>query len=279
MRRPGGGLAPGRVGPIGGWVLLALSLAVTADANPVRTIDYLYVEANEAGGSGGHAAIRFGDRVFHFQWADGGVLGVSREDFASFRRHYTLLENRTIRAIRIPVSDETFDLVHAHFAGRRLIQHQHLQILDALAADRRVLEVFRALRRGEPAPPITVENAGYFVGGPLSPEGAPSGAIERLRERIAAAYGSSFLDARLAEVERRMETLDPHGIEPPATDVSMEQAPPSFYGFAQRYQDAAAAVQALEVIRTGRGLLPDAYLATGPVACLWAKATGRWWTL
>ena len=72
---------------------------------PHGTIDYLYVEANEAGGSGGHAAIRFGDRVFHFQWTDAGLLGVSREDFEGFRRHYALLENRTIRVIRIPVSD------------------------------------------------------------------------------------------------------------------------------------------------------------------------------
>jgi hypothetical protein len=44
----------------------------------------------------------------------------------------------------------------------------------------------------------------------------------------------------------------------------MERAPPAVYGFAQRYGDTAAAGQALEVIRTGRRLLPGSYLGAGP---------------
>jgi len=194
-----------------GAMLLALGLAAAAHAEPARTIDYLYIDASETGGSGGHAAIRFGDRVFHFQWTDSGLLGVSREDFASFRRHYALLENRTIRAIRIPVSDETFDIVHEQFARRRLIQHQHVQILDALTADRRLLETFRALRNGESASPVAVEGAGYFFGGRQSVDGpgAPSAAIEKVRERIAAAYGPVFFDERRAEQEWQMDALDP----------------------------------------------------------------------
>src|SRR5262245_57043114 len=242
-----------------------LALVLTAPAHAGRTIDYLYVEANEVGGSGGHAAIRFGDRVFHFQWLDGGVLGVSREDFASFRRHYALVENRTIHAIRIPVSDETFDLIHGQFARRRLIEHQHFQILDALAADQLLLETVRAVDRGEPSSPVTVEGAGYFVGSSTEAAGAPSTAIENLRGRITAAHGPGFLDTRRAEIERQMDALDPRDIEPPPMDVSMERAPPSYYGFAQRYHDAVAALQALEVIRTAPRLLPQTRLAL-PVA-------------
>src|SRR5262249_383891 len=151
------------------------------------------------------------------QWLDGGVLGVSREDFASFRRHYALVENRTMHAIRIPVSDETFDLIHGQFARRRLIEHQHFQILDALAADRQLLEAVRAVDRGEPSPPVTVEGAGYFVGDRSSTEaaGVPSTAIENLRGRIAAAHGPGFLDTRRAEIERQLDALDPRDIEPP----------------------------------------------------------------
>ena len=251
-----------RGGLVAGGLLVAFALVPAAQAAPDRTIEYLYVEANEAGSSGGHAAIRFGDRVFHFQWTDSGLLGVSREDFESFRRHYALLENRTIRAIRIPVSDETFDLVHGHFARRRLIQHQHVQILESLVADRRLLQTFRAVRRGEPAPPVVVEGAGYFFGDHPSVEhaGAPSSAIENLRERIAATHGPDFLGARLDEVQRQMDMLDPRRIEPPETQVSMERAPPAVYGFAHRYQDALAAAQAIEVIRTGRRLIPESYL-------------------
>jgi hypothetical protein len=254
----------------GGFVvaglLAAVAVALPARAAPARTIDYLYIEANEAGGSGGHAAIRFGDRVFHFQWTESGLLGVSREDFAGFRRNYALLENRTIRVLRIPVSEETFDLVHGHFARRRLIQHQHVRILESLSADRRLLQTFQAVRRGTPAAPVAVEGAGYFHGGDPSREdiGTPSTAIEDLRERIAATHGPDFLGERLAEVQRQMAALDPARIAPPDTDVSMQSAPPAVYGLAQRYGDAAAAGQALEVIRTGRRLLPGSYLGAGP---------------
>lgn len=259
-----------RGGLVGGGLLVALAFASAAFASaafaaPGRTIDYLYVEANEAGGSGGHAGIRFGDRVFHFQYTGDGLLGLSREDFESFRRNYALLENRTIRVIRIPVSDETFDLIHGHFARRRVIQHQHFQILDSLAADRRLLQVFQAVRRGEPAAPVLVEGAGYFVGGDPSAESGREAApiIVALRERIAAAHGPDFLNERLAAIQRQAETLDPREIDAPDPEVSMARVPPAAYGFAQRYHDALAARQALEVIQTGRGLLQGSYLHTG----------------
>lgn len=257
MRRARGGL-------VVGGLLVALAATPGVHAAPGRTIDYIYVEANEAGSSGGHAAIRFGDRVFHFQYTGDGLLGISRQDFASFRRNYALLENRAIRLIRIPVSDETFELVHGHFAQRRIIQHQHGHILDSLTADRRLLQVFRAVGRGEPAAPIIVEGAGYFVRADASVESAePSSSIAGLRERIVAVHGPEFLDERLAGVRRQLETLDPRGVEAPEVDVSMERMPSAVYGFARRYKDAMAARLALEVIQRGRGLVPGSYLATG----------------
>src|SRR2546430_9932806 len=39
-----------------------------------RFIDYLYVDANEGGSSGGHAGLRVGDDVFHFEYRRPGVL-------------------------------------------------------------------------------------------------------------------------------------------------------------------------------------------------------------
>src|SRR5262245_29618720 len=155
-------------GARGALILVALlalgGLSSPASATSTRTIDYIYVEANEAGSSGGHAALRFGDRVFHFQYTGSGLLGIGREDFASFRRNYAVLENRAIRVIRIPVSEETFELVHGHFARRRIIQHQHGDILDSLAADRRLFESVQARERGEAPAPVVVEGAGYFIG-------------------------------------------------------------------------------------------------------------------
>jgi hypothetical protein len=247
--------------PTGRWLvaggLLVATVAPAAHAAAAPSIDYLYVEANEAGSSGGHAAIRFGEQVFHFQYMDSGLLGISREDFAGFRRNYALLENRTIQVIQIPVSEETFDLVHQHFTRRRLIEHQQVQLLDFLAADRRLLQTFQAFQRGEPAAPVRLEGAGYFFDGAGTPaDGAPSWAFEALRERIAAVHGPEFLSHRLVEADRQIDALDPRESGAPPLDIAIDRAPPAVYGFAQRYTDAMAARQALEVIHHGRGLLP-----------------------
>src|SRR5262245_30996704 len=123
--------------------------AVGGHAKPTRSIDYLYVESNEGGSSGGHVALRLGERVFHFQYAGAGFLRVSRESFEGFRRHYTLLENRPIHITRIPVSEETIDLVQDFFTQRRVIQHQHFQVLQSLEADRRLLQTLRAMAHGK----------------------------------------------------------------------------------------------------------------------------------
>jgi hypothetical protein len=258
-----------------GGLLAALAASSEAHAGPGRTIDYVYVEANEAGSSGGHAAIRFGDRVFHFQYAGNGLLGISREDFEGFRRHYALLENRAIRVIPIPVSDETFEIVHGHFARRRIVQHQHGQILDSLAADRRLLQAFHARSRGEPAAPVLVEGAGYLVGpDEAAARAEPSSSLEMLRDRIAAAHGPGYLDERLAAVRRQLEALDPRTVDGPELEVSMERMPAAVYGFARRYHDAQAARLALEAIQRGRGLLPGTYLDTGHPELALAEGEG-----
>src|SRR5256886_12167984 len=105
-----------------------------------RFIDYLYVDANEGGSSGGHAGLRVGDDVFHFEYRRPGILVLRRETFDEVRREYTGLENRTIEASRIPVSEETFRLVRERFRRRHLVQRWQLEVFYTLRADRRILE-------------------------------------------------------------------------------------------------------------------------------------------
>jgi hypothetical protein len=246
-------------------LLVAVSAGAGVCAEPARFIDYLYVESNEGGSSGGHVALRFGDRVFHFQYAGAGFLRVSRESFEGFRRHYTLLENRPIHLTRIPVSGETFDLVHDFFTRRRVIQHEHFQVLGSLEGDRALLETLRAVSRGEPGRPVVLEGAGYFFDNTGSPrttaETSPS--VLALRDRIATLYGPDFLRRRLEGVQQQIERLDPQDIEPPSPDVSAERAPAPVYGFAQRYKDALLAERALEVLQTARPLRPGSYIQAG----------------
>jgi len=257
MRRHRAGLV------LGSLLAAVLAAAANVHAEPARFIDYLYVESNEGGSSGGHVALRFENRVFHFQYAGAGFLRVSRESFEGFRRHYTLLENRPIHLARIPVTEETFHLVHDFFTRRRVIQHQYFRVLESLEGDRALLETLRARARGERSLPVVLEGAGYFFDDAVSPVGSETSAsVLALRDRIAAAHGPDFLKHRLEDVRRELERLDLLDIEPPSLDVSAERAPAPAYGFAQRYKDALLAERALEVLHGGRGLRLGSYMET-----------------
>ena len=102
-------------------VVLTTGLVAAAPARAGEldaSIDYLYIEANEGGASGGHAAVRLGDRTYHFQYAASGYLEISRHDSAEFLREYALFRNRDIEASRIAVSRETFASVREGFNRR-----------------------------------------------------------------------------------------------------------------------------------------------------------------
>src|SRR5262245_18568593 len=91
--------------------LLLGGLTPPALADDGATVEYLYVEAIEGGSSGGHVGLRLGDEVFHFEHRSPGVLVLGRDDVEQFRFHYSVLENRTIHISRIPVSEETQELL------------------------------------------------------------------------------------------------------------------------------------------------------------------------
>jgi len=151
-----------------------------------RFIDYLYIDANEDGSSGGHVGLRVGDDVFHFEYRRPGMLVLRRETFGEFRHAYTVLENRTIEVSRIPVSEETFRLVRERFRRRYFVQRRQLEFLDTLRTERRILEQMRQGR-------VALDGAGFFFG-----EGrAPDPALLALRQRVLDTYGATFLTARV----------------------------------------------------------------------------------
>ena len=131
-------------------VIAAVFLAGAARAEPV--VEYLTVEANEAGASGGHAALRLGARVYHFEAAEGRLL-LSREPWADFRFRYRVLENRTVHAQRIDASPATAALLERHFdrrLWREAFERQRLGRAAAAGAGRPstlVTSTFRPLTR------------------------------------------------------------------------------------------------------------------------------------
>jgi hypothetical protein len=229
--------------------LLAIIVPIPGWASD-RFIEYLYIDANEGGSSGGHVAVRVDDDVFHFEYRRPGILVLRREPFGEFRHDYTGLDNRTIEASRIPVSDATFRLVRERFRRRHFVQRRQLEQLDTLRTERRILE---QMWHGH----LDVDGAGFFS----RDDSAPDPVLVALRQRVVDRYGPTFLTERVETLRRRLAALDrPEPPEPPL-DASVDETPAPAYGFARRYRDTLTALTALEVLATARPLRPDVTLS------------------
>lgn len=240
-------MTPRRLPPALLAALLAVSVLPGRGWGADRVIDYLYLEANEGGSSGGHVGLRVGDDVFHFEYQRPGILVLRREPLDEFRRHYTDLENRTMEVSRIPLSEEAYQLVRERFRRRHFVQQRHLETLDSLRADRRILE---GMLQGE----VALEGAGFFEG-----EGhAAEPALLALHQRVLDAYGVDFFTERRSALLGRLAAIEPELGPAPAIDVAGGEAPVLAYEFPQRYRDTLTALVALEVLTTGRPLRPEA---------------------
>ncbi|HEY3097798.1 MAG TPA: hypothetical protein VGL14_02760 [Methylomirabilota bacterium] len=225
--------------------LLAIVFPIPGWASD-RFIEYLYIDANEGGSSGGHVAVRVDDDVFHFEYRRPGILVLRREPFADFRHDYTGLDNRTIEASRIPVSEATFRLVGERFRRRHFVQRRQLERLDALRTERRILEQMGQGR-------VDVDGVGFFSG----EDSAPDPALLALRQQVVDKYGPTFLTERAETLRRHLAALNrPEAPEPPL-GASIEETPAPAYGVARRYRDTLTALAALEVLATARPLRPE----------------------
>jgi hypothetical protein len=223
-------------------VLLATAILPARGWGADRVVDYLYVDANEGGSSGGHVALRVGEDVFHFEYRRPGILALRREPFDEFVEEYARRENRTIEVSRIPVTEENYRQLHDRFRRRHLIQRQHLDALERLRSGRRTLEELRA---GE----VAIEGAGFF-----SADVASEQPLLALRQRVLDTYGARFLAERRAELMERLAWLDPSPVRNPLP-VAAGQMPTPTYEFPQRYRDTLTALVALEMLASARALL------------------------
>ncbi len=243
-----------------------------------RYIDYLYVEANEGDSSGGHAAIRFDDQTFHFQHENPGIIRISRLDSAAFVHTYAMLGNRTIRASRIAVSDETYHLLHDNFVHLLLIQDAQLDIRDALHRDRILFEMLlrqlQSGKRGATENSLPLKGLGYFLpDGPFPRENSPdsntdanfeaphSPILLSLRESIKAEYGERFMEERTTRTETLLRELGLRAAEQPVPGVSRDIYPNFALSASARYEDAILALFALQVLQGAPMLRPGSFWA------------------
>ena len=152
-----------------GLVLLAAAARVAADEP--RFVDYVYVESNEGGSSGGHVALGFGSETFHFQQGNMGLLRLWRDESAVFDFRYAMLGNRPIHETRLAVSEDTYQRLHDAFTRRLFVRNAQADRLDALTADVALFDLWLRRARNDDGgdASVSVPAAGYFL-----PDGFPA---------------------------------------------------------------------------------------------------------
>ncbi len=251
--------------------LLALVAPALAVVGPVlalaapapRVVDYLYVEANEGGSSGGHVALRLGDETFHFQHEPSGLLRLRRDDSEDFRYRYGVLGNRAMHASRVALPESSYAELRWRFNERYLREHAIIARRDALRDDRELLDLLVARRRGEPHADLRLRGAGFFF--PADASVLPSPDVRALDARIATTYGPAFLTRRAAELRQAIATLAP-STTPRPDDVPPADGYPRFATtFAERWRDLLSELVAIDVLASARGLRDEApSAAAGP---------------
>jgi hypothetical protein len=231
-----------------------------------RTFDFLYIDANEGSASGGHAAIRFDNEIFHFQHIESGLLRLYRDDFAAFRLAYGYQENRTIHGHRIEVSEDFFRTLHNAFNRRLLIQNQQLAALQAMQDD---LVVTAGLQTPESRPTIALKALGYFldryrptfsrnIANADTRDASPQ--LRQLQQRIASAYGEDFLRRKRQQTWERLQTLMPTLPANTANPIADDRFDPGALVFAQHYQNQLLNLAALDVLQAAVAPRPDTLL-------------------
>ncbi|MCC6765293.1 MAG: hypothetical protein IT293_11590 [Deltaproteobacteria bacterium] len=230
-----------------------------------RLLDYLYMQANEGGSSGGHVALGFDDRTYAYQRAPDARLVLERDTSAHLRWLYAVLGNRPIERSRIAVGAQTYERLRAGFNRRWLIQERQLAIEQQLTRGARLLALLAARARdsASDATPtsssddgLPIEAAGYFA---TAPDGAPSAALAGLRAAVAAAHGPDFLARRTAALRAYVAALVPDDVATPAPPTP-DTYPTVAESFADRYTAAVSGLVALATLERAPELDPAALM-------------------
>jgi hypothetical protein len=235
---------------------LALSLAIwasIAEADTGRSLEFLYINANEGSASGGHAALKFEQQVFHFQHVEPGLLRLFRDDFAAFEFAYGFQENRTIRGHSIEVAEDFFIALREAFTRRLLIQNQQFAALQALYDDHALIS---GLQNPGTARHLPLNALGYFLSDYRAGESPASVAgnadntspqLIQLRQAIGNEYGADFLAGKRLQTWQILQSLKPD-LSVAITDLSDDNFKVADASFARRYRDQLLNLAALDVL-------------------------------
>ena len=229
---------------------LALFLTVfpVATSTPAATVDsyeisYLYVDANEDRASGGHAAIRVADEVFHFQY-DRGLMRLDRDEWSDFELDYRGFQNRTLHVSRVAVSNDTKARLQAAFRQHHLSRTLQIELLDAAVAD----EALVAKLIDSERPAVSLPGLGFFASRAEDGATTASRRLASLRAAIEADPRSTPLDDTSRALNAALQDLPVRPLDLSSVDFEPGSFPSPRYAFNQRYADLIAGIRAIEIL-------------------------------
>ncbi|EOQ95399.1 hypothetical protein LEP1GSC195_2548 [Leptospira wolbachii serovar Codice str. CDC] len=107
------------------YLFLFFPLHSQSNSNPYG---FLYIDSNSGQSSGGHSALRFGDRVYHLQYSfEDKIFHIIRESWVDFRFQYGVVQNRNIEFYEWEISDLAKHTLRQKWNELYLVQQTHIQ--------------------------------------------------------------------------------------------------------------------------------------------------------
>jgi hypothetical protein len=206
--------------------------------SPSPLLQFIYIDANVGGSSGGHNALRIRNTIYHFQYFPGGLFKLVREQWPHFRYIYNDLENRTLYVAHIHIENRDLQMLQESLDRYYLIQEAHMARLDDLTAD---AELLNDLSRGHNRMPVN--GAGLFSFD--SPQNEISKA---LRSAVIESYGKNYLKFAMETLDCELTKISPVVLSVEPGKISNEVYPPPMASFSKKYAENRLKRAALKVL-------------------------------
>lgn len=217
--------------------------APAGDAHPERALEFIYIDSAVDESAGGHAALRLGETVFHYQYYPGGLFLLDKDPWVDFRFLYGELGNRSFTLTRVPLSDRAYDTLRSRLIADYLLQERGLALLDRMVEARDFLSRRAA---GEDAAPV--EGLGLFA------EAGPRDTHAReLLATVEERWGREQLPRALATVTAALNRLPPP-VSPAPPEAETTDAVARTAGWGVRVRELLSFREALRTLLDARPL-------------------------
>lgn len=214
---------------------------------PSPLVQFIYIDANVGGSSGGHSALRIRNTIYHFQYFPSGLFKLVREQWPHFRYIYNDLENRTLYVANIHMETRDLLILQEYLDRYYLIQEAHMARLDELFAD---FELLNHLRLGHNR--MSINGVGLF-----SFDTPSNGISAGLRSAVIESYGKNYLKLAMETLDRELSKISPVVLNVEPGMISNDVYPTPMASFSKKYAENRLKWAALNVLDEALSIRKD----------------------